>query len=178
MTRWPVTEIAAEVARHDTGLVVISGGEPLMQRDKGLTDLVRLITMTGVVVHVETNGTLSPGLLSRHVQLFTVSPKLAHAGQRPERALVPEVLTEFAGIAHQSGAILKIVCRTEDDVSAAAMLADAHHFARSDVWIMPEGTAPAVILARQRALVDVTLAAGMNLTTRLHVLLWKDKRGH
>jgi hypothetical protein len=111
------------------------------------------------------------------VSLFVVSPKLAHAGQRPERALVPDALTVFAGLAHQEQAVLKIVCRNADDVLAACQLADGHGFLRDELWVMPEGVVPAVLLARGRVVADAALACRVNFTTRLHILLWNDARG-
>lgn len=48
------------------------------------------------------------------------------------------------------------------------------------VWVMPEGSSSATVLARMRTLAGpVPAARGRNLTGRLHVrLLREDERGH
>jgi organic radical activating enzyme len=47
----------------------------------------------------------------------------------------------------------------------------------TDVWIMPEGTDAATLEKRMVALADEVLGRGWNLTPRLHILLWGDRRG-
>jgi hypothetical protein len=42
---------------------------------------------------------------------------------------------------------------------------------------MPEGTDAATITARMQQLVDPVVARGWNLTSRLHILIWGDRRG-
>jgi len=45
------------------------------------------------------------------------------------------------------------------------------------VYVMPEGTTAEVVTERSRRLADAVLARGWNLTTRLHVLLYGNRRG-
>ena len=47
----------------------------------------------------------------------------------------------------------------------------------TEVWVMPEGTDAETLITRSRELIDPVLARGWNLSTRLHVLLWGDRRG-
>jgi organic radical activating enzyme len=47
----------------------------------------------------------------------------------------------------------------------------------TDVWIMPEGTDAATLERRSTALADDVVKRGWNLTTRLHILLWGNRRG-
>jgi hypothetical protein len=42
---------------------------------------------------------------------------------------------------------------------------------------MPEGTDLPTLVDRAQGLADAVLARGWNLTLRLHVLLWGDRRG-
>jgi hypothetical protein len=42
---------------------------------------------------------------------------------------------------------------------------------------MPEGVHADVVVNRSKALVEAVLARGWNLTTRLHVLLYGNRRG-
>jgi 7-carboxy-7-deazaguanine synthase len=41
-----------------------------------------------------------------------------------------------------------------------------------NVWVMPEGTSTAGLTARTQQLAEPVLARGLNLTTRLHILVW------
>jgi 7-carboxy-7-deazaguanine synthase len=45
------------------------------------------------------------------------------------------------------------------------------------VWAMPEGTSLDPLLPRARELADAILARGLNLSTRLHILLWGAAHG-
>ena len=73
--------------------------------------------------------------------------------------------------------MLKFVCREPEDVALAAGIADAHGFAHSAVWIMPEGTDAATLERRSADLADDVVKRGWNLTTRLHIILWGNRRG-
>jgi 7-carboxy-7-deazaguanine synthase len=46
-----------------------------------------------------------------------------------------------------------------------------------NVWVMPEGTSTAGLTARTQQLAEAVLARGLNLTTRLHILVWGAERG-
>ena len=45
------------------------------------------------------------------------------------------------------------------------------------VWVMPEGRTAIEIAEASRGVVDFAIAHGVNFSTRLHVLLWGDRRG-
>ncbi len=59
----------AELDRHGSRLVIVTGGEPTLQWDSELADAVRA---AGFAVHMESNGTRP---LSAPVDWLTVSPK-------------------------------------------------------------------------------------------------------
>lgn len=153
-------------------LVVVTGGEPLLQQ-RALVPLLEACADRGWEVEVETNGTLAP--TPRLVELVTrwnVSPKLSGSGVAPGRAVVPEALAAFVATGR---ATFKLVVGERAELDEVAALVADHHL--DPVWILPEGTDPAAHLARARALADEVLARGWHLTTRLHVLLWGDERG-
>jgi len=153
-------------------LVVITGGEPLLQQ-QALVPLADALTSAGRRVEVETNGTIAPTAeLAGAVTAFIVSPKLAHAGGRPARRLDPAALRAFAA---SGRATFKFVVTGPDDLDEVAVVVD--RFALDPVWVMPEATNSARLVTALRELADVALARGWNLSTRLHVLLWEDTRG-
>jgi 7-carboxy-7-deazaguanine synthase len=48
---------------------------------------------------------------------------------------------------------------------------------REQVWVMPAGTDPEVLTGRAGALADEVVSRGWNLSQRLHVMLWGNRRG-
>jgi 7-carboxy-7-deazaguanine synthase len=176
LTRRPVDGLAAEVASHGTGLVVITGGEPLLHQDQpAWPRLLATLAAAGADIEVETNGTQPPAAeTSRWVTQFNCSPKLANSGDPPGLRIVPEAV---AGLLATGRAVFKFVCRDLGDLEETRHLAAGHSIPPGLVWIMPEGTNAATICKRLADLADPAIAAGFNLTTRLHVLAWGDERG-
>lgn len=167
-------EILDAIARMDVNRVVVTGGEPLMQRD-GLTHLVTALMNAGYRVEIETNGTLTPPaeLHTLGVQ-WNVSPKLAHSGVRDKKRIKARALGWFAA---QPSAAFKFVAATIDDLNEIQTIADTYLLPARNIWIMPEGTTPEAILNGISNLADPVIGKGWNLTPRLHVLAWGNKRG-
>lgn len=167
-----VAEVVTRLEAMDPGIVVVTGGEPLLQQRR-LVPLLEACRARGWEVEVETNGTRAPdpsvvGLVAR----WNVSPKLANSGVEERDRIRPGAL---AALLATGRAAFKFVVATEADLDEVGDLVEAHDLA--PVWIMPEGTDPATLVERSQALADPVLARGWNLTTRLHVLLWNDQRG-
>lgn len=170
---WSVADIAASVAQLDVDVCIITGGEPLLQRDD-LLDLTAMLGMYGIAVHVETNGTLRPGDLAHHVEYFAVSPKLPSAEAGPAIAL--PVLREFALLGWQRAGF-KVVVSNLDELAEAAALFDDIGVERRARWVMPEGITHDRVEAGLVELTEAALAHGFNVTGRQHVMLWGNERG-
>jgi len=167
-----VAAVVAELEAMAPELVVVTGGEPLLQQ-RSLVPLAEQCRAREWGVEVETNGTRIPE--PRLVDLVTqwnVSPKLANSGVALADRIRPEVLAAFQAMGR---AVFKFVVASEDDLDEVAAVVEGH--ALAPVWVMPEGTDPATVLERSRRLADPVLRRGWNLTPRLHVLLWGDQRG-
>lgn len=165
-----VDEVAARVGAMDVPMVVVTGGEPLLQQ-RALVGLLRLLPE--LRVEVETNGIHAPDPeLVERVDQFNVSPKLANAGIERDRRYKPDVLLRFEGTGK---AAFKFVACAPDDLDEIAAIVD--ECSLSDVWVMPEGTDAATIVARMQGLADDVVKRGWHLSPRLHILLWGDERG-
>lgn len=170
--RRPVEEVVAELLGLDTELIVISGGEPLGQQER-LIPLVAALTGHGKEIEIETNGTHAahPELITAGVR-FNVSPKLSHSGDPRQRRIVPAALTSLSALPQST---FKFVCQNTRDLDEVAELVAA--FDLSSVWIMPIGRSADDVTKHMSELADAVVERGWNLTTRLHTLVWDDKRG-
>lgn len=172
LTTRTVADIVAEIDAMAVPLVVVTGGEPLVQQAR-LPALLRALADGGAAVEVETAGTITPspdlvGLVAR----FNVSPKLANSGNPADRRYRPEVLRAFESTGRAS---FKFVAVEPTDLDEISDIVDGCGL--TDVWVMPEGTDADTVVERGRTLIGPVLARGWNFTTRLHVLLWGNRRG-
>lgn len=156
-------------------LVVITGGEPLLQQE-ALLPLVRSLVESGRRIEIETNGTVipSPGLLDSVTQ-FNVSPKTAtFAGEKvPQNVRInPEALRVFTA---SGKAIFKFVVSRKEELGEVAHYEE--EFNLTPLWVMPEGITRETVLDRMPWLADEAVRRNWNFSTRLHILLWGDQRG-
>jgi organic radical activating enzyme len=159
----PVTELVSWVRERPVDLMVITGGEPMLQQP-AMTALAR---GAGVRVQVETNGTMAPTPeLASLVDLWVVSPKLANSGMEYSTRIKTNVLTSLVAT---SRAVFKFVVTDPDhDLDEIAQLADENELA--PVWVMPEGRTREAVLAGMDALYGPATERGWNVSTRLHIL--------
>jgi organic radical activating enzyme len=150
-------------------MVVVSGGEPLLQ---DLGPLIVACRRHGWRVEVETNGTLIPQDKDNLPDQFNVSPKLSHAGDLAHRRIVPEALQWLNA---SQRAIFKFVVQEVSHLEEVQALVAAHGLA--PVYIMPEGITAEAVCRISTMLAKEVIRRGWNLTTRLHVLLWGAERG-
>lgn len=93
--------------------VCITGGEPLIQ---DLDPLIRLLHRGNHLVHVETNGTIRPRVVTKWlVDFWTVSPKLSNSGM--ESHLNPAAVSYI--LDHTREAQLKFVIESKSDLEEA-----------------------------------------------------------
>lgn len=161
-------------------LVVITGGEPMLQQ-RALLRVVRALRDRGQEVEIETNGTIAPladwvGLSGDYGDLgvqFNVSPKLWHSGVAWDDAIKPSVLRSYKHF----GAVFKFVVSGPHCIQQVKLIADTVGIDAEHIWLMPEGRTSTALLDNLQWLFDQAVANNWNLTTRLHVLAYNDKRG-
>jgi 7-carboxy-7-deazaguanine synthase len=168
LSRQTVASVLAELEAMAVTTVVVTGGEPLLQQH-ALGELVTGCQQRGWRVEVETAGVLAPEVV---VDQWNVSPKLANSAVAIDRRFKPDILRAFEATGR---AIFKfVVCGPGDLDEAAAIVEEC---GLTDVWIMPEGTTPEAIISGMSDLASAVLARGWNLTPRLQILIWGDRRG-
>lgn len=175
-TRLTWADITDQLIAMNVDLVIISGGEPLLHQKQPAWELIlRTLDGAGIRSEVETNGTIKPNDVSHlWVHRFTVSPKLAHAGDPESARIVPEAIEYHKWI----GSDFKFVCATPDHVAEVQRIVKAHGIPERQVWIMPLGTREAELACNLAMITDTAVAAGFNVTSRLHITVWGNERGH
>jgi 7-carboxy-7-deazaguanine synthase len=158
-------EILAEVARHPSKLILLTGGEPLLQHE--LPVLARDLLARGYEVTIETHGQRPLDALPREV-VRIVDVKTPDSG---------EVTTDFAYLdalaAHDE---VKFVVGSEDDWRWSLDVIRRHRLEeRATVLVSPvHGAVEAKDLARW--ILESGVAARLNL--QIHKIVWgADARG-
>ena len=174
----------ADGPRH----VVLTGGEPLVFREA--VELASRLGAGGHHVTIETAGTVWQEDL--HVDLVSISPKLAHsiprrlgeawARRHDERRTRPDVVRALMSLPWQ----LKFVVRTGDDAAVTADVAEIEQLLalyritpsdRERVLLMPECIDPERLSSAYAALVPICRATGFRLGPRLHIAIFGHRPG-
>jgi 7-carboxy-7-deazaguanine synthase len=164
---------AVSACRH----VVVTGGEPLLQRD--LRELTEGLAANGHHVTVETAGTLAPEFVCH---LLSVSPKTANsdpagAWRERHRLLRSDLVPLRRLLARHAEHQLKFVVRGEEDLPEILELVGALGAARERVLLMPEGRTAADVAARTGEVGRLCLREGFRYSPRLHLDLFGAGRG-
>lgn len=168
-----VNSVVDRLCALDVPLVVVTGGEPLQQQG-ALVPICRALTASGMDVEIETNGSIfaSDELIACGPR-FNVSPKLAHSGVPFDKAINWTALNRFGEIPTTA---FKFVCCSPKDFDEIDSVM-GRISSKVSIWIMPEGADAATLLNKTRELADEVIRRGWNLTTRLHVIAWGNRRG-
>ncbi len=171
-----VRELLSELLRllaeieHERPLLVVTGGEPLLQA-RALRVLLRELRRENprVVIQVETNGTLSPSPILDLVDYFVVSPKLANSGNPLEkrrlhpdwRALVKSSRPEV---------YLKFVIDKPEDLTEVLEILQSLGISRDRVYLMPQCRSVSEQLSKLRWISEIAVKYSLNVTPRLQYL--------
>jgi organic radical activating enzyme len=168
----------ADALRGGPPLVVLTGGEPLLQQARpAWTALLSRIHGLGAQVHIETNGTVLPSAETVILaDTIIVSPKLGNAGAHRGHQ-DPTLHPGYRDLAPNANVHLKVVVTCVADVEDAVALAEDHGFPRHRIWVMPEGTTVEALQKRWPVVAETAAHLGVNASHRLHVLAWGDERG-
>jgi 7-carboxy-7-deazaguanine synthase len=168
---WTTGILLRQLEGMHVDLIVITGGEPLLQQ-RALVPLLQGCQQRGWRIEVETNGTLRPSVAVPLVHQWNVSPKLANSGLAVDHRYRPSVLRAFEATGR---AVFKFVVTRPAELDEVQTIVD--ECGLSNVYVMPEGTDAATVTGRLKELAEPVLARGWNLTPRLHILIWGDRRG-
>ncbi len=162
-----------------SSMIVITGGEPLLQR-QALNELITQLQTTQPGprhIEIETAGTLQPYEDPTWAQLvsYNVSPKLENSGNALAQRYQPDVLNWFAA---SGRAAFKFVVQRPEDFTEIDNLVTQSHMPTERVYIMPEGSTRQQIEQRlqQPWFASNAIQRGYNLSTRLQIHIWNKRR--
>jgi len=188
LRRVPLPELTAFLLDQGPGLVVVTGGEPLIQQkvlerlflevdERALKRAEPLWPDTGgrLSIEVETNGTIRPtsGLAAR-VNQWNVSPKLRSSGEPAERRLRENTLRWFS---EQPSAFFKFVVDTSESADEALELVELLGLPKQRVLFMPEAKNRRELEAREHLVAEWARQRDVRFTSRVHLKLWDGERG-
>ena len=151
--------------------IVITGGEPLLQRE----DLYRLLhALEGKYIEIETNGTIKPcqGIIMR-TNHFNVSVKLSNSKVPEVERIVPEVIQLYT----QLKAFFKFVISTPENLKEVQDLISQYNIPAQRVILMAEGTSHEEIRGKAQWIIEECKKNGFMYSPRLHIDIWGVKRG-
>lgn len=157
---------------HNVRRIVVTGGEPLLQQRR-LAPIVEGLARDGFDVEVETNGTILPNETMVKLCEFNVSPKMASSGVHKDIAIDYETLEALK----QASSTFKFVVADDVDLMEVDEVVNRLDLQPDRVFIMPEGRTRTAILGNLPWLFDMCAQRGWQLSPRLHVLAFNDKRG-
>ena len=178
-------EIIENVKKHPTKHVVLTGGEPMIQKE--IHHLCRELKHAGYHITIETAATVEPDGIT--CDLASLSPKLSNSTPDPEQfdklwvARHNKRRTNSTALDNWTSNYnyqLKYVVSTLEDcnlLDAMYLLAYQHSIPKSKIMLMPEGITPEQLKPRQKWLVDFCKAHGYRYCNRLHIELFGNTRG-
>lgn len=162
--RTPV-EVAEALSslRGKNDLLVITGGEPLLQEESIrylFEELWEGKENKFEARIVETNGTLLPQ--DDWADYWSVSPHTS---------------IDYQQWKQRENVYWKFVCDGAESITKINEVVKREELPPRKVWLMPEGYTSEDLNAKRRFVVKKSLEHGYNYTDRLHILTWENERG-
>lgn len=157
-----IDDIISRIERTNVTNIVITGGEPLLQK----CDIEKLINKLKPIysVEIETNGTCGFLENCNYQIVYNISPKLQFPNKIHEPVYRPSIYKfVFDSTEKTKERILKFI--------------NDKHIPSSKVYIMPMGKTIDELSHHQENAVNFCIANNFVYNHRVHVSIWNDKKG-
>jgi len=191
-----------EIVKNNIGNlqhIVISGGEPMLQKDALINLCTELKNQLNVHITIETNGTIFINELLEFVDLFSLSPKLSNSNPTNEKLeqLNLTSLSKYILIHQQkrlninaiqqfinAGNSMKnidfqlkfVVSSINDEKEILEILSNLTGWQNNDILLMQTGVTNSELALSTNAILEMTLRNGWRFTPRLHIEMFGNKR--
>jgi len=156
--------------------IVITGGEPSLQNELGA--LCAELKKLSYTIDIETNGTK---FIPESIDHIVCSPKLSDSTPNGTPQAAPHERERQELAAQISGKnpklFLKFVVSERTKVDELLSIVESTGTSRDRVYLMPEGLTPEDLIKMSPMVSDLAMRLGFNFSTRLHIILWGNKRG-
>ncbi len=194
---WNVDEIVNVIKQNIGAMqhVVITGGEPLLQKN-GVAALCKSIKENlGLHITIETNGTIFCEELTKYVDLFSISPKLSNSVPSAERLkFYNEAETPSSRYHHEvrkNMPVLQSYIDKSNDLQLKFVVAkqsDADEiindylkvlkgYKKCDTMLMPLGATHEQITKSNPIVLQMCIQNGWKYTPRIHIDIFGSKQG-
>lgn len=185
MTPQEIADKVIELAGPHAKRVVFTGGEPMIHQ-RELMEVVEILRKDDhhYDVEVETNGTIKSMEGYQFMNQINCSPKLASSGNKKEMRERPEVIAQYIQMwrdskVHFLSFKFVVHCEPEklaEDLKEIKEWEKANNVPRDLIYLMPEGITADRIKKGTDVVMGICREEGYQFCTRLHVLLYGDKR--
>lgn len=151
-------------------LLVVTGGEPLLQSEELAELLARLRReIPYLEVEVETNGTVDPRAVIDYVDRLIVSPKLSNSGLPEEVRRVSEGVIEVIRT-RRDRVYVKVVVEGPEDTEELLRLVKELGVDRDRVYLMPQASTIGELRHKLPTVVEMAIEYGFRVSDRLQIV--------
>ncbi len=162
--------VLSRLLKRFSKLLVITGGEPLLQANELRKMLLKLRELVqDIEVQIETNATLSIRPIEDLVDIIVASPKLSNSGV-PEK--LREVHSDFIELSRKTRPILylKFVIESEKDIEEMQRIVTRLSVPPERVYLMPQCRNIDEQLRKLPMVTKLAIKFGYCVSPRLHIL--------
>jgi 7-carboxy-7-deazaguanine synthase len=174
-----VFEALKKITKFGVKHVVITGGEPFLQKEE-LTTLCEMLFAKGHHITIETNATV---FVPVQASLISMSPKLSNSTPVDDKQwkdvhnkerFKPDIMRLFLD---KYECQARFVISDIQDIQEVRELAEQVPIPKETIILMPQGVEISKIEECQKWLVEVCKETGYRYSPRLHLNIWGNKRG-
>lgn len=185
---------------HEIKHVVITGGEPFIQKGALALLCKKLKSEFGVHITIETNGTIYNESVAKWVDLFSISPKLSNSDPSKEKTASLNIrytgsmkkhattrynidaLQQFINVSKnypdKDFQLKFVVAHPEDAIEIKDLyLQKLIGWEKQDVLIMPLGAKPEELQITTKTAITTAIENGWRYCPRIHIEQFGSKQG-
>lgn len=177
-----VNQAIIELDAHPNARLIITGGEPLVQQ-KQIMEYIYEYPDDFTYIDIETNGTIKPSdEFVSLINYFSVSTKLENSDnplKMRERPNAYKYWVELINCCEDNIAepFFKFVVCSDKDLEEIQRLQKTYDIPSKSIYLMPEATTVQEMCDKGDWIAKICMEYGYNMTTRMQLLNWGDKRG-